>query len=174
MTSKLSERIREARRFADLTQRALAARCGVSRGAVALWETDNERHSSTPSVEHLMRLAKATGVPLAWLMNDASQVSDVWRIAPGHDEELPVPPAGAAAPAKQPDAPDVLPDIRTDGALIVFATTPEQIAAKLTLLALEPATTRKHLVLVGVSAPVLAAATPAEALQQAVKILTQA
>ena len=169
MTSKLSERIREARRFADLTQRALATRCGVSRGAVALWETDNPKHTSNPSVEHLMRLAKATGVPLAWLMNDASEVSDVWRISPGYEEDLPV----GGQPAKKPLAPDVLPDIRTDGVLVCFATTAEQIAAKLTVLALEPEPTRKHLVLVGVSTTVSAAATPAEALQQAVKILTK-
>lgn len=165
--SELWQRIRQARRFADLTQEQLAIQCGVSRGAVALWEAAESEHRTKPTTDHLITLAKSTGVPLQWLMNDAADINEVWRLsAEFRDNDwIPRPPAQTG---------DVLPDLRQNGHLFVFAKTAEQIEAKLQQLANEPDALNKHLILIGASANVRAVATPADALSAVVQVLTQA
>lgn len=61
---KLTSRIRIARQNAGLSQQELSERIGVTRGAVANWESDSE---ITPTVEHMIRLAILTGVSFEWL-----------------------------------------------------------------------------------------------------------
>ena len=160
--SELWQRLRQARKYADLTQQDLANRCGVTRGAVALWESAEIEHRTKPTTDHLIAVSKATKVPLEWLLNDASDVNDVWRLTGEYG-----PPTTPAPP------PDVLPDVRHGDHLFVFAQTPDQIAAKLAQIAGEPATTQAHLVLVGASAAVHTAANTAEALSAVVQVLTK-
>ena len=60
---KLSMRIRKARRHAELTQQVLAERMGVTRGAVANWESA----VAVPAARRLARIANVTGVSYEWL-----------------------------------------------------------------------------------------------------------
>lgn len=161
MPSQLWQRLRQARRFADLTQADLAAKCGVSRGAVALWEAEEPEHRTRPTTDHLICLARVTGVPLEWLLNDASELNEIWRLGGEYGD----------AP-RQYVTHDVLPDLRQGEHLFVFAQTPEQIAAKVEKLQKVPPGVIPHLVLIGVSATVHCAATPADALSAVVRILT--
>lgn len=56
-------RIREAR--GTMSQQALATVLGVSRGAIAQWE--REENPTHPRMHHLEKLADVTGVDLVWL-----------------------------------------------------------------------------------------------------------
>ena len=56
-------RIRAARRSAGMSQRELATRLGVTRGAVANWESDNV----APATKRLQRIAQVTRVNFEWL-----------------------------------------------------------------------------------------------------------
>ena len=58
-------RIRQARKWASLTQSQLAGTVGVNRSAVAQWERD--RDGTTPSVANLAAIAVATGIAFEWL-----------------------------------------------------------------------------------------------------------
>ena len=62
--SKLYERIRHARNLTGLTQGLLAAELGISRSAVAQWEMAD---GTAPSVEHLIALAKRSGLAFEYL-----------------------------------------------------------------------------------------------------------
>ncbi|MBB1061175.1 helix-turn-helix domain-containing protein [Marilutibacter spongiae] len=62
--SALSLRVRKARVMATLSQAELARRIGVKRSAVTQWE---QAAGTTPSVEHLIKLALETGVNFEWL-----------------------------------------------------------------------------------------------------------
>lgn len=62
---RLCTRIRTARRRANLSQAELATRLGVSRTAVANWESDRVR--SCPSGERIAEIAVMTGVSWEWL-----------------------------------------------------------------------------------------------------------
>jgi SOS-response transcriptional repressor LexA len=55
----IGQRIRDARERAGLTQQALGRLCGVSRAAVAQWESD----TTLPSLSHLQRAADAPPGP---------------------------------------------------------------------------------------------------------------
>lgn len=61
----MSNRIRQVRISKKLSQSQLAAQVGVQRSAVAQWE----RHGAgtTPNMEHLIRVAVATGACIEWL-----------------------------------------------------------------------------------------------------------
>ena len=61
----MSDRMRQARATARLSQTQLAAQVGVQRSAVAQWE----RHgcSTAPSTDNLVRVAVATGACVEWL-----------------------------------------------------------------------------------------------------------
>lgn len=166
--SELWQRLRQARRYADLTQADLAAGCHVSRGAVALWEAAEPEHRTKPTTDHLIAISKKTGVPLEWLMNDASDLEGLWRLK-GEFEASP--PAGYVRADVRAD---VLPDLRQGGHLFVFAQTPEQIAAKVLQLAAEPPGTKTHLIVIGASADVHTVESPTAALAAVVQVLTAA
>ncbi|MGY1409392.1 MULTISPECIES: helix-turn-helix domain-containing protein [unclassified Luteimonas] len=57
-------RIRQARREAQFSQAQLAVQLGVCRSAVAQWERTG---GTSPSVDHLAKVAIVTGVLFEWL-----------------------------------------------------------------------------------------------------------
>ncbi len=61
-----AERIRLARRKAGLTQAKTAEQMGISRGAVANWESSGQIR---PSTENLQKFAALTGTTLDWLLS---------------------------------------------------------------------------------------------------------
>jgi len=63
-TGTLADRIRHARRLIGLSQSALASRVGVVPSAVAQWEGPTR---TSPTVEHLTRIAEVTNVAFEWL-----------------------------------------------------------------------------------------------------------
>lgn len=62
--SEVAPRIRQARTDAQLSQASLAERLHVDRSAVARWEGSK---GTSPTVEHLRKLALVTGVSFEWL-----------------------------------------------------------------------------------------------------------
>lgn len=99
MASQLWERLRAARRFADMTQAQLAAACGVTRSAYAFMESKDPNARTRPSAEQVMAIAKLTRVPVEWLLNDAVDAGDVWKI--GVVAGGAIQPTAAHAPAQQ-------------------------------------------------------------------------
>lgn len=165
--SELWQRLRQARKYSDLTQADLANACGVTRGAVALWEAAEPEHRTKPTTDHLITIAKTTGAPLEWLLNDVADLNALWKLTGefgGATGSVHV-----VAPAPEPD---VLPDLRQQDHLFLFAQTPAQIAAKMAQMAAEPEATKVHLILIGVKGTVHTAASPADALSSVVKVLT--
>ncbi len=69
---KLSMRIRIARQRARLSQEALAAQLGVTRGAVANWECSV---GAQPASARLERLAQVTEVCFEWLATGRGPVA---------------------------------------------------------------------------------------------------
>ena len=64
----IADRLRKAREDCGLDQRELAARAGISRATVS----NAERGVGTPNTATLRVWAAATGVSLAWLVDDAA------------------------------------------------------------------------------------------------------
>ncbi|QIL21160.1 helix-turn-helix domain-containing protein [Thermomonas sp. HDW16] len=62
--TRLAGRIRKARLSAGMPQSALAASIGVSRGAVANWESSS---AVLPATERLQKIAHVTGTSFEWL-----------------------------------------------------------------------------------------------------------
>lgn len=89
MASELWQRIRAARKYADLRQQDVADVCGVSRAAVAQWEYDDDRRT-TPSIEQVRALAKRSKVPFEWLLDDSANLGDIWQQAKVHSTPEPV------------------------------------------------------------------------------------
>lgn len=166
MSSELWQRLRQARRFADLTQQDLANKCGISRGAVALWEASEPEHRTRPTTDHLIRVADVCNVPLEWLLNDASELDAIWRLQGEFGDRKP-------ESRSRSDSDNVLPDLPQGRQLFVFAKTPEQISLKLEQLAKLPPETEGHLVVIGTKATVHSAETPADALSVVVRLITQ-
>ncbi len=165
-TTDLSQRIRLARRHANLTQLGLAKACGVTRGAVALWESALPEHRSRPSLEHMQTISQACGVPFDWLMNDDADMN-----AYRPDRILPA----VRGPTTLALNANNLPDLRQKNHLFVFAQTAEQIAAKLKQIAALPPGIQAHLVLIGAPAvDVRTVSNASDALAAAVQILTHA
>jgi transcriptional regulator with XRE-family HTH domain len=80
---QIGSRIREARQALGLTQEALAHNVGVSRSAVAQWET--ERTGQVRA--NLTRVAAVLGVSLGFLLNgdsgpwaDNAETADEWAL----------------------------------------------------------------------------------------------
>lgn len=80
MTSELWERLRAARKFADKRQQDIADALGVSRPTVALWESHDTKHRTSPSLTQLKLISKATRVPLAWLLDDTADPGRVFDL----------------------------------------------------------------------------------------------
>src|SRR5678816_4918730 len=70
----LADRIRHARRLAGASQAALARQVGVVPSAVAQWEG---RSKTSPTVEHLMRIAQVTNVAFEWLATGRGPTTQV-------------------------------------------------------------------------------------------------
>lgn len=89
MTS-LSEKLRTSRKAAGLTQGQVAARLGVTRGAVTHWESEDPATRTHPGVESLRQLALMYKVSVAWLLDGDLAAEAMGPVAP--------------APAPAPDA----------------------------------------------------------------------
>ena len=63
----LGEKLKEARKQASLSQEQLAEKLGVSRSAVAKWETDN----GIPDVGNLKVIAQLLDVSIDYLLDDS-------------------------------------------------------------------------------------------------------
>ncbi|MBL0163882.1 MAG: helix-turn-helix transcriptional regulator [Xanthomonadales bacterium] len=83
----LPNRIRHARRLAQLTQAALARKLGVAPSAVAQWEL---KAGTFPTVEHLLGTAVACSVAFEWLSTGRGTVAVT-------EQETPVIEAGSFA-----------------------------------------------------------------------------
>ena len=170
--TELWQRLRQARRVADMTQQDLADKVGVSRGAVALWEAAEPEHRTKPTTEHVVKIASVTRVPLEWLLNDASDLNAIWRLTSEFGDPGRALSAPSAAPPPASPPPDVLPDLEQHGHLFVFAATPEHLVHKLQRLAQHADPSKAHLILVGSAAANLhAVASPTDALAKVVEIL---
>lgn len=64
MMTNMANRIRRARALARVSQSQLAAQVGVTRSAVAQWES---KANVRPSMDHLSSVAIVTGVQFEWL-----------------------------------------------------------------------------------------------------------
>jgi transcriptional regulator with XRE-family HTH domain len=62
----LAKRLREARKIANINQATVAEACGISRAAVAQWESN----LATPTVENLKRVAALLGTTVGWLIGE--------------------------------------------------------------------------------------------------------
>lgn len=71
-SDSLGQRIRARRDTLGITQEQLAVACGVSRAAVAQWESGVTR----PSLNNLMKAAATLGVWLSWLSTGDPSVPD--------------------------------------------------------------------------------------------------
>jgi len=72
---ELKDRIKEARKKAELSQTELAERTGVTRAAVAQWESGKH----PPRREVLERIAEATGEDLIWIERGIKPAVSVQR-----------------------------------------------------------------------------------------------
>jgi transcriptional regulator with XRE-family HTH domain len=102
--SELWERIKQARKAAGLTQEDLAARCGgITRNSVAQWESSNPENRTTPQLDRLRMIAKATNTPLDQLLSNGGYQPD----GEGSATSAPDQPA-ALLTASPPTAPPLL------------------------------------------------------------------
>jgi len=69
----LGEKIKQARKQATLSQEQLAVKMGVSRSAVAKWETDK----GLPDVDNLKAMSKLLGVSIDYLLSDDDDFCEV-------------------------------------------------------------------------------------------------
>ena len=84
---KLAERIRRARRQANLSQAALAEYVGVQRSAVSNWEANGG--GAQPTMVNLLAIATACNVAIEWLGTGRGP-SHL-----GHDASMDIPAADA-------------------------------------------------------------------------------
>lgn len=89
MASEMWERLRAARRGANLTQMQIAKRLGITRAGYAFHETAHADSRTMPNVEQIKIIASMVGVPPEVLMNDALDVTDVIRMQVGGDQAAP-------------------------------------------------------------------------------------
>lgn len=104
MASQLWQRLREARKFANVRQADMAKAAGVTRSGYAFWETKDDASRTRPNVEQMVAISNLTKVPVAWLMDDNANVNDLWRGGKQTQMAEPSPtykmPAPAAAPSE--------------------------------------------------------------------------
>ncbi len=75
----LPDRLRRARRIAEVSQAALAHAIGISASAVAQWE---QQGGTQPGLLNLLAFARVTGVGVEWLITGAGRP----RRGPAADE----------------------------------------------------------------------------------------
>ena len=68
MIESIGNRIQRARKEAGITQQQLADACGISRSAVALWETGDTQAIKS---EHIFKAARALNKNAEWLATGA-------------------------------------------------------------------------------------------------------
>lgn len=172
--SELWQRLRAARQASGLTQQVIADACGVSRTAVALWTSQDPDTRTTPSIPHLRSFAELTGVPMDWLLSDMSSPTEAYKyVVESADAGDTVGRPTNGTPVSKPNgsATGVLPDIRQGDHVFCFAETPDQVAAKLQQLALDPAP-KKHLIVLNSSVEISTAADASAALSVVISKLT--
>lgn len=83
MASEMWQRIRIARRYAQISQEKLGNLCAppVSKSAVAQWESASPQKRTTPKLSNLNTIAQATGAPLNWLLSDDADLHGEWMEA---------------------------------------------------------------------------------------------
>ena len=69
----LGEKLKEARKQACLSQEQLSEKLGVSRSAVAKWETDN----GIPDIENLKALSRLLNVSVDYLRDDGEAIDEL-------------------------------------------------------------------------------------------------
>ena len=79
MKTHIRERIKAARLHAGYTQEKLGELIGISKSAVSMWETTNEKKYTRPTLENLQTFSKITGAPLTWLLDDEATISTDWK-----------------------------------------------------------------------------------------------
>jgi transcriptional regulator with XRE-family HTH domain len=80
MGTELWQRIRFARKHAKVTQQEVADVCGISREAVAQWESADQSKRTVPLTERIQVISKMTHAPLTWLLSSDSELSaDAWN-----------------------------------------------------------------------------------------------
>lgn len=79
MASELWQRLREVRKFADKTQADMAKIANITRSGYAFWENSDPEQRTLPNVDQATAICKATGVPVSWLLDDSSDINDLWR-----------------------------------------------------------------------------------------------
>lgn len=94
MKSELWQRLRETRKKNNMRQQDIAELTGVSRGAVAQWESADPANRTRPSVVQIQAISRKTRVPLDWLLSDESDPGQLW-VTPNTTERR-------AAPAQDP------------------------------------------------------------------------
>lgn len=77
-----TNRVRQARRHAHLSQQQLATKVGVHRSAVAQWEQAGGSH---PTVENLARISAVTAVQFEWLATGRGRMKFVSDLVPGDE-----------------------------------------------------------------------------------------
>ena len=77
-----TNRVRQARRLANLSQQELATKVGVHRSAVAQWEQAGGCH---PTVENLARIAAVTTVQFEWLATGRGRMKYVSDLISGDE-----------------------------------------------------------------------------------------
>lgn len=83
--STFSERLKAARGAAGLTQRDLASRLDLTRGAIALWESDGSAGTTPRNVRLMDELASVLGVTRDWLLDDSVNPETAWKMANERD-----------------------------------------------------------------------------------------
>jgi len=159
--SELWQRIRAARKAAGLTQDKVAAAIGVTRAGVALWESNNPDHKTSPSLHNLSALSRAIGVPMDWLMDDKSDPAEAWKLFGPHRV--------IKGRIIDPDT-DVVPDLEMAGYSVRFASSPDQLRDK--YRSLLQSDNKRLLVIVGEPLDVAFAPTAKDALALAVARIT--
>ncbi len=79
MPSELWQRIKAARKAADVSQTDIADQMGCTRAAISLWEQSNASVRTNPNIAQLKKLAELTGAPLKWLVDDESNINDDFK-----------------------------------------------------------------------------------------------
>lgn len=90
----IGERIKQRRKAARLTQQQLAEQVGVSRAAVAQWESGDTK-SVRPA--HLLAAAKALGADIEWLITGRATVAPLKPTGAAVDDAATAAPGQASA-----------------------------------------------------------------------------
>lgn len=77
--SQFCQRLIAARAYASCTQKQLAEVLGVTRAAIALWESEDPGVRTTPKLDQVKATAAFLRVPVDYFMNDEIEARDIWQ-----------------------------------------------------------------------------------------------